>query len=269
MLKSTVIISLFFFSSSFAQNLDLAKDYYSHKLKQKALEELIIVYHNSKSADVKSEALYLLGNVSFEENNYSTAFNDWKKLVSDFPNSIYANEIKERLDLLKDVIQKVTDENISSAVARLYLNNGDFWSKSNNKFIIDDSWLSDVELAIYWHDKVIKEFPNTHAAETAYRKKLFTLFGWKESGKYGESYGLKKDFGKYMTLILKTFQEYKMNFPESASLQGFRYQIAQGYWRDKNWNKTREWLQKIIDSSKNHSTFYTETAKARLNKVEY
>ena len=60
-----------------------------------------------------------------------------------------------------------------------------------------------------------------------------------------------------------------MNFPESASLQGIRYQIAQGYWRDEDWNKTREWQQKIIDSSKNKKTFYTETAKARLNKVEY
>lgn len=269
MLKSIISLFLLICSFNFAQNLDLSKDFYAHNLKQKALEELITVYHNSKSPDIKSEALYLLGNISFEDNNYSTAFDDWKKLVSDFPNSKYANEIKGRLDQLKDVIQKVTDENISSAVARSYLNNGDFWSESDNKFLIDGSWLPNVKLATEWYDKTIKEFPNTNAAETAYRKKLFTLFGWKETGQYGQSYGLKKDFDKYMPLILQTFQEYEMNFPESASLQGFRYQIAQGYWREKDWAKTKEWLQKIIDSSNGKATFYTETAKARLKKVEY
>ena len=269
MKKIIVVISLFYFTIGYAQNLDLAKDYYTHNLKQKAIEEFILVYHNSKSVEAKSEALYLLGNISFEDNNYSAAFSDWKKLVSDYPNSKYATEIKDRLDQLKDVIQKVSDENISSSVARSYLNNGDFWSESDNKFLIDNSWLPSVEMSISWYDKVIKEFPNTNASETAYRKKLFSLFGWKESGSYPKSFGLRKDFDKYMPQILQTYSEFEANFPESSSLQGFRYQIAQGYWREKDWTKAKEWLQKIIDSSKGQSTFYTETAKARLNKLEY
>ncbi len=52
-------------------------------------------------------------------------------------------------------------------------------------------------------------------------------------------------------------------------LQGFRYQIAQAYWIEKDWNQTREWLQKVIDSSKGLATFYSETAKARLKKLEH
>ena len=225
--------------------------------------------HTSKSPDSKAEALYWLGNISFEESSYSTAFEDWKKLVSDYPTSKYADEIKGRLEQLKDVIQQVSEENITSSIARSYLRNGDFWSKAESKFIIDNSWLPNVELACEWYDRVIKEFSGINAAEEAYKQKLFALFGWVETGRYAESYGLRKDFDKYIPQILQTFQEYETNFPASSMLQGFRLQIAQAYWHKKDWNKTREWLQRIIDSSKGLTTFYSETAKARLKKVEY
>ncbi|MCX6174226.1 MAG: outer membrane protein assembly factor BamD [Ignavibacteriales bacterium] len=263
------LLVLFSASILLGQNIELAKSYHTHKLIQKAKEEFILVLHTSKTPDSKAETLYWLGNISFEESSYSTAFEDWKKLVSDYPTSKYAIEIKGRLEQLKDVMQQVSEENITSSIARSYLRNSDFWSKAESKILIDGSWLPSVELAVDWYDRVIKEFPGTNAAEEAYKQKLFTLFGWEKTRQSGEDYGLKKDFEKYMPQILQTFQEYETNFPESYMLQGFRYQIAQGYWQEKDWNKTKEWLQKVIDSSKGLTTFYSETAKARLKKVEY
>ncbi len=93
--------------------------------------------------------------------------------------------------------------------------------------------------------------------------------GWKESGKYGSSYGIRGDYKKYRPILIQTFEEFESSFPESSFLQGFRYQIAQSYWKEKDWGNTRLWLNKIIEKSNGQISFYSETAKARLNKVEY
>jgi len=39
------------------------------------------------------------------------------------------------------------------------------------------SWLSSEDMALYWYDKVIAEFPKTNAAHRAYVKKFKTLVG--------------------------------------------------------------------------------------------
>jgi hypothetical protein len=80
---------------------------------------------------------------------------------------------------------------------------------------------------------------------------------------------LKSNFQKYLPLVLRTFAEFEVAFPNSANLQGYRYQIAQAYWDHKDWQNTREWLNKIIAAGAGQPSFYTETAKARLNKIEY
>jgi len=253
-----------------SQKADLAKDYYRHNLIEKSKELFIEISNSDDAADQdKTEALYWLGQISFDESNYSIAFKDWEKLIETYPESTQAIEIKSRMEELKDIIEKVSLSNITSVVARSFIKNGDFWSEAENKYTIDNSWLPNVELAIEWYDRVIQEFPNSTAAEIAFKKKLFTLLGWKERGQYGSSYGVKNNLKTYMPKVLNTFAEFKEAFPESSSLQGFRYLIAQAYWNNKKWNETREWLQKIIDSSGEKETFYTQAAKARLKKVEY
>lgn len=72
-----------------------------------------------------------------------------------------------------------------------------------------------------------------------------------------------------MPILLKTFEEFQVVFPNCSFLQGFRYQIAQTYWEKKDWSNTRQWLNKLIEASQGQISFYTETAKARLNKIEY
>ena len=252
------------------QSVELAKDYYQHGLNDKAKENLITTIHSSSSSpESKAKALYLLGQISFDEGHVKVALADWGTLVKEYPQTREAKEINARLAQLNEIVTKVSDANITSAVARSYLSNGDFWSRGERRFVIDGSWLSDVELASEWYDRVILEFPDSDAAELAYEKKLFALLGWKELGSDGAAYGAKNNYKKYLPQIIDTFSSLEKAFPHNSSLQAFRYQIAQTYWEHRDWANTRLWLQQIIDKSNGEHTFYTETAKARLQKVEY
>ena len=253
-----------------AQDAALARDYYVHGLKSRALESFIGILHEAKAAPAdKAEALYYMGQIAFDENSYSTAIDDWQRLIKEYPTSKRAAELKDRLSQLKEVFAKATDASIDSLVARSYIKNGDFWADGEKTFTIDSSWLSHVDLSVSWYDRVIQEFPGTGAAEIAYQRKLFALLGWRELGRDGDVYGVKANFQQYMPQVLKTFAEYESAFPKSDHLQGFRYQIAQAYWGHKDWENTRAWLNKVIEAGSGQSSFYTETAKARLKKVEY
>src|SRR5438093_12593833 len=79
--------------SGAAQEIDLAKDYYLHGLRPKALELFIGLYRDPKAvAATKAEALYYMGQIAFDESNYSTAVDDWTRLVKDHPTSKRAVE---------------------------------------------------------------------------------------------------------------------------------------------------------------------------------
>ena len=254
-----------------AQSVELARDYYQHGLNDRAKDILIGMLHNQATIPaVKAKALYMLGQISFDEGRVKVALTDWQALAKEFPQSPESKEITARLAQLNEMVAKASDAGISSAVARSYISNGDFWVSSNDrKFSIDSSWLPMIELANEWYDRVIKEFPGSDAAEIAYERKLFALIGWRELGRDGDAYGLKNNFQKYMPLVLSSFDDFEKAFPNSSALQAFRYQIAQAYWAHRDWQNTRAWLQKIIDKGGSESTFYTEAAKARLQKVEY
>jgi len=166
--------------------------------------------------------------------------------------------------------QKLLEKRLDNSVALSYLKHGDFWSKGkSNIFLIDSSWIPNVETSVKWYDKVIKEFPNSVAANVAYQDKIQTILGWKESGKYGDSHGIKKSFNGYIGLLLNTFESFEKEFPVSSSLQGIRYQIAQVYWNQKDWEKTREWLNTIIKKTGEGDSFYKDLAERRLLKIEY
>ncbi len=270
--RKTISLMLLLFVAKLlsSQSLSLALEYMNHNLTQNALVEFILVLNSKQSnGNEKAEALYYLGQISFEQQKYSVAMKDWMRLISEFPETNRAKEINDRLVQLRDVFSKLTDENVNSVVAQSYLNNGNFWSESDEKFSIDTSWLPNVELANHWYDKVITEFPNTSAAEIAFKHKLFALFGWEEPGKYGSKYGLKESFSDYLPIILRVFSEFEKKFPTSSYLQAFRYQIAQAYWKQKDWKNTRDWLNMIIENSEGKEAFYTELAKYRLKKLEY
>ena len=239
-----------------AQDIAVAKEFYVHNLRERAMEIYIEILHNPKSnASNKAEALYYMGQLAYDDGRYSTALDDWKRLIKDYPNSSRALEIKDRLYQLREVLAKVSDRSITSTIAQSYIDNGDFWSGADDKqFHIDVSGLPKEELAMAWYERVIAEFPNTDAAEIAYERKLFTLLD---------------NFYRGERPVLKTFQEFETAFPKSSYLQAFRYQIAQEYRRREDWDNSQRWLNRIIETSRGLPSFYTETAKARLTVLQH
>lgn len=272
-LTITVILTIISFmcaSRVNAQSVDLAKDLYTHNLIDRALESFIEILHDPGGTESdRAESLYYMGQISFERGDYSAALNNWRRLANEYPSSPYAEEINSRLAQLREVFGEVSDAAITSTVAQSYIRNGDFWSGASKRFTIDSSWMPVIDLALHWYDTAISDLEDTNAAENAYQRKLFTILGWAEPGRHGSSYGLRDDFGKYIPMLTDTFGEFEASFPDSPYLQGFRYQIAQAYWREKDWENTRQWLNKIIDNGEGDSTFYTEAAKARLENLEY
>ena len=241
-----------------------------HGLTREAKSELIeVVFSNSADSD-KAEAYYSLGTIAFEENKISVALDAWRDLVKKYPNSNQAKIVKNRIGELAEIVGESARETVENAVALSYLRHGDFWSQGkNSKFSIDSSWIPNVETAITWYDKIISEFPKSTASRIAYQNKLQTLLGWKEPGRDGDTHGIKSEFGAYMPLLLETFASFEKDHPSESTLQAFRYQIAQAYWNNKDWAKTREWLNLIIKRSGQRESFYKDLAERRLQKVEY
>ncbi len=241
-----------------------------HGLRAEAKRELVDVLFSAAGGNEKAEAYYLLGSIAFSEKRITTALNTWNSLVEEYPGSKHAALVKDKASELAEIVGESTDEAINNAVAQSYLRHAEFWSEDKDSvFRIDSSWISNVESAIKWYDKVIAEFPKSPAAERAYRGKLRTLLGWKESGRYGDAHGVKGNFNKYMPLLLEVFSSFEADYPKAGSLQAFRYQIAQAYWANKDWGRTRDWLNVIITIAGDSGGFYKDLAQRRLRKVEH
>lgn len=241
-----------------------------HGLTQEAKTELIdVIFSNSSDAD-KAQSYYLLGSIAFDENRVSVALDSWRELVSKYPNSTQAKTVKERINELSEIVGESAKESVENAIAMSYLRHGDFWSRGkDNKFTVDSSWIPNVDAAIKWYDKVISEFPDSTASRIAYQGKLRTLLGWEDPGRYGEKHGVQSSFDIYMPQVLETFASFESDHPTASTLQAFRYQIAQAYWRNRDWAKTREWLNLIIMESGVGDSFYKDLSERRLQKVEY
>lgn len=264
------MVSMLAATVSFAASVEKANMLNQHGLTQQAKSELIdVICSNSADSD-KAQAYYLLGNIAFNENKVSVALDSWRELVKRYPNSSQAIAVNERISELAEIVGESVKETVDNAVASSYLRHGDFWSRGkDSSFTIDSSWISNVEAAIKWYDKVISEFPKSTASRIAYQDKLRTLLGWEDPGRYGSKHGIRSDFGRYMPQLLETFSSFETAHPTASTLQAFRYQIAQAYWRNKDWEKTREWLSLIMKESGEGDSFYKDLAERRLQKVEY
>ncbi|MBL4680395.1 MAG: tetratricopeptide repeat protein [Pseudomonadales bacterium] len=264
---ATIFITV---SGVLAASVEKAGMFNQHGLRQEAKSELINVIFSKSENSAKAKSYYLLGSIAFEENKISVALDSWRTLIKTYPGSDEAKLVTHRIDELAEIVGDSTKESVENAIALSYLRHGDFWSKGkSNIFTIDSSWIPNVETAIKWYDKVISEYPKTAASRVAYQDKLRTIFGWEGRGKYGSKYGLKESFWKYQPLLVETFASFEKDHPTASSLQGFRYQIAQAYWRQKDWEKTREWLNLIIEISGEGDSFYRDLSERRLQKVEH
>jgi len=233
-----------------------------HGLVRESKAELINIIFSNTSITEKAQAYYLLGLIAYTEKKISTALKSWRELVTKYPETKEAKLVKDRIKGLAEIIGSIEKEPIKNVVAQLYLSHGDFWSKGTGyRLTIDTSLMPRVEAAVKWYDKVIQEFPNSSASRIAYQGKMRTLLGWKE---HGNSYGIRQSFSNYMPQLLVTFNQFEKEHPNVSTLQAFRYQIAQAYWDNKNWNKSREWLNLIIKKAGDRDSFYKDSAMRRL-----
>lgn len=265
-------LALFLFStfSAYAASYEKALMFSEYGLTKESKTELIEVLFSNSQDSEKAKAYYLLGSIAFSENKINIALGSLRDLVKKYPKSDEAALVQDRIKELAEIVGEIEKESIKNAVAQSYIRHGDFWSRGKDyKFTIDSSWIPHVEAATKWYDKVIAEFPNSTASRVAYEEKMRALLGWEESGKYGSKYGIKESFSKYMPQLLETFNAYENEHPNTSSLQAFRYQIAQAYWGNKDWVKTREWLNLIIEKSGESDSFFKDTAQRRLQKIEH
>jgi len=239
-----------------AQDVDWARDLYVHGLKDRAMEAYIAILHGVSPDDAKAEALYYMGQMSFEGGAFAVAMDDWQKLVKDYPKSARAAELKDRFTQLQEVYSRVTDPPIDSVVARSYLKNGDFWAGGERRFDVKTDLLPNIDLGQAWYDRVIQEFPGTEAANVAMQRKVFLWLRFFDT-----------DFPRYVQGLLDTFAAYEKSFPKDENVQAFRFQIAQKFWGRGDWLTTTEWLNKIIAAAGDKSTFYSDMAKSRLENM--
>jgi tetratricopeptide (TPR) repeat protein len=254
-----IVCALFAIAPLFAQDVDWARDLYVHGLKGRAMETYIAILHTpSSAAAAKAEALYYMGQMSFEDGSFATAMNDWEKLVADYPESPRAAELKDRFTQLQEVYSKVSDPPIDSVVARSYIKNGDFWAGGERRFSVITTLLPNIDLGAAWYQRVIEEFPGTEAADVAMQRKVFLWLGFVDD-----------DYPRNLNGLLDTFKEYETAFPRDENTQAFRYQISQVYWRHGDWLSATAWLNKIIQAAGGKNTFYTDMAKARLENMHH
>ena len=269
-LAVSVSLSLFVASTSFSASIEKAIMLNQHGLVKEAKVELIDIVFSKSDDSSKAQAYYLLGSIAFEDNKINVALDSWRELSKKYPNSDQAKMVKDRINELAEIVGESVKESIENAVALSYLRHGDFWSKRKSEiFTIDSSWIPKVETAIKWYNKVISEYPKSTASRVAYQNKMHTLLGWEEPGQYGSKHGIEESFYKYIPQLLETFTAFEKEHPNASTLQAFRYQIAQAYWSNKDWSKTREWLNLVIKVSGEGDSFYKDLAEKRLKKVEY
>lgn len=241
-----------------------------HGLTEDSKRELILILTDEGDDAPKAKALYLLGMIAFDQSQILLALETWQELVATYPESEDAKLVKERINELAQIVGESQKESLNNAVAEAYLRHADFWSRGKSDvFSLDTSWIPNVDAAVKWFDKTIAEFPQTTAARVAYEQKMKTLLGWEDPGQYGNKHGVKASPQAYIPRLVETFNQFAAEFPDAATVPAFRFQIAQAYWSQKDWENAKKWLNSIIQDRGSSDTFYVDLAKRRLEKLEY
>jgi TolA-binding protein len=216
----------------------------------------------------KSAAMYLLGLISFEENKIQSAVKIWRMLVEEFPDSMEAKMVEDRIPELLQNLQTASMEYIDEVRASMYLKNGDYWIVGKDPgYYVDTAYINNIEAAVHWYDKAISEFPDSAAARMAHEHKLQSLIGWKDKDNFGIAYGAMGEFTSYISKVIEAFEAFEKAFPNAPSLQPIRYQIAQLYWSNKDFVNTEKWLKRVIEHGGDEESFYSDLAERRLHKL--
>ena len=244
-------------------SIEKAKMLNNHGLKDEAKHELIDVIFGTSGAEAKADAYYYLGNIALTERKVTVAISTWRELIEKYPNSKRVVEVQQQIEVLRVGLSDtlaVMSENIT---AQLYLQKAEFWGMHyvSDNFVIETAYIpiaQRIEAGFKWLDKVIAEFPGTAEAEKAYEYKFFQLYNEVSPFSYDHI------FTNNMNKLISLFEEFEATFPKSTLLQMFRFQIAQLYMKDKNFEAAAPWLNKIIETEGDRDSLYKQIAQYRL-----
>ena len=260
-----------------------------HGLKDAAKQELIDIIYGTSGPEAKADAYYYLGNIALTERKVTVAISTWNELVEKYPNSKRIVEVQQQIEVLKVGLSDTLDVVLENITAQLYFRQAEFWMENENVstiFKINTSALPNYEAGLKWLDKVITEFPGTAEAEKAYKYKLFIFLKQANNLRNVKSHYEKRAktasrknwrteaqeealktgilISKNLITLGSLFDVFEAAFPESTLLQAFRFQIAQLYMKDKNFEAADQWLNKIIEASGDGDSFYKQLAQYRL-----
>ncbi|MDB4314390.1 hypothetical protein N9953_04340 [Akkermansiaceae bacterium] len=226
-----------------SKKFTVASDLMDYGLFDKATEEFIRLSNESVDKDTQKKCWLNLGKIAVIQKKIQIAAKYWNQLIAQFPESEEAQEIKSQLSSILKSNQEATVDDVKSAIATQYFEELDFYSEASNLWSIDISYFSRVDMAVYWADRIIKEFPNTPSHELALVEKFKTSMGWEDNNdrRYGAlSYG-DDDREKYLSQAEKVVNDLEKNFPNSSALGNMYYQLGQFYWR---WRRTNDTYNK-------------------------
>ncbi len=273
-MKQTLVICymMFVISGLFSQNIEMAKALNQHGLKDKALEEFIKIYFNNSSiVAVKAEALYYMGDISFKSSNIDIALLDWDELVKKYPDTEFAKMAQENILQINGALNKLSHKNNLSVIASVYFNNAKFWDDSPEQYTIEERGILSLDMALYWYDRIIKEFPNSVSSELAQEKKIKCLISGISTGSGRELITRYKDY-RYFDLdipkVIEAYNKLEAEFPNNSNLNSIRYQISQAYNLKEDYDNTLTWLNIILSKNNNEENFYTKLARERVAYIE-
>ena len=249
-----------------ADRTALPEKYYEHGLIDDAKRGFISIIFDKKANDTeKAESLSFLGDIAFDEREVSLALSTWRELIETFPTSDQARLAVDRINQIGEVVDATTGDTLDNPIAQSYIRHGDWWSnRKKENLTIDTSSIPRDKVAIGWYDRVIDEFPETDAVVLALKKKFYTVYGWEDSD---EMYGVLGSRRPVSDLIA-VYEELSATSPNDPDFQRFRYMIAQSYLEKMNCEKSREWLQKIIDREDGMDGFYKDLAEWRMKSFD-
>ena len=274
----TVVILFCTITISFAASIEKATLLNQHGLTIDAKRELIdVIFQDGITPKDQAKAYYLLGNIAFAEDKIKVALNTWGYLIENYPKSDEAMLVGDRITELSAIVKSDSKEAIDNVIARSYLKNAEFWSKrKGDVFHINTDQIPRMDVALKWYDKVITEFRDTNAARIAYEGKLHTILASKAFEVDYPNY-ISGVFDEYALLLVETFEAFESEYQKASTLQTFRYQIAQNYWRRfivlgsedlKYFELAKGWFEKVIQNAGTNDSFYRDLAQRRLESLK-
>ncbi len=251
-----------------------------HGFNEEARLELINLVYGPNSwlnqQGQRADALYLLGEISLEDDDLSGTIAVWDALIDEYPTSKLAIQVQEQIDgIRRDFNRRLVDLE-SSIEANRYLEIADEWLAAAEipAPIIDISYIPGGEATFDWFNLIIERFPGTSHAELAYERMI--------ENRTTAYRSVVNDFSTLSPESLirmqaiasngaqvseEIFDDMQENFLDSDRLQRLRFLIGQAYWIGEDLEEAGNWFSKVIEEDSDANTYYRDLAFRRLQHL--